>query len=804
MSQKESDNILNKADDKSMANSMDNTRNPLSQSNSAASPEEETKEEDIEQEEKLGPLQWDFPSEGEIPPSEDDEGDAPFELYTESEEISPFSLTSEPEGEIINESPKTDTENPYFSKDNKSELDKKEKDAKKQPEGFDMAMEGKPNEAENEDNKVEVTAFDMQGSTAPSAGSFVMDQWTLHITDDTANVPDPDLTLTENAPEELNVEGEGLEAARINQGIDYNESIESAIESLPETENEPILDTGLIGTQVDSIISPFKNRLLPDQELPTLRSTPGGIVPRLGDSVRLVTLENEIRNLESVVNDEMQISTESSEPSENEIRLEALRQQANQLLPEAIPEGEEERIILEDHGEPVRPELPEGLQANMGDVIARLLANPRGEAGRMLTHIRKTAFPHEALHGAFPNIGEEEIPGLTDLLRGELHDIAEEAGLSEEQLQQKISEQVQFIEEREQMSMEGLERNLITSQEALENIGADETSTISGLRECTDSHIQEQEDALEGNVNPEEIENQVKEIRKELNKGVGNQKAEYDRSKTRRHGQLDDSKRTYFDAYRAAALREQQSLEQNTNEEGSDSNRGSVEGIRVWREARIAEITSSTNNLKREATNTIGTYKTELDNAKASALERLEEWQTEKLGTQKSWWDRLIDAITDWANTATGQAEVWHQVNIQESQDALAGNIDFLETARQQLGDNVTAEGLEAIQGLSEEQRAILETYYGNASGDSIGAVAAGMRVRLREQHRSQIEARFMDFLLNDSSARRDWTRLNAIALTRNSSFNAISITNELNQAMNGGVTGIGTGLGPIVARFFA
>ena len=126
-------------------------------------------------------------------------------------------------------------------------------------------------------------------------------------------------------------------------------------------------------------------------------------------------------------------------PTADEEHAEAVRE-AVAASPEGAGEGHGEPITLVDTGAPPPPPLPAASKSDAAGAIAILVAGIDADARDMITHAQREAYPRGMLLEAFPTIGDEFLPELIGMLGSQYNEIARLAGISQEELDQKVVE----------------------------------------------------------------------------------------------------------------------------------------------------------------------------------------------------------------------------------------------------------------------------------------------------------------------------------------------------------------------------
>lgn len=630
--------------------------------------------------------------------------------------------------------------------------------------------------------------------SVPENGPTIED-WKGKVSGETEKVEADELKTPEEVNTEIETKGKGLVDERADVKDGYQGDLEEKLPESPELEEEPKAQEDGIRTEAEAIIQPYINKKLANQSMPALVATPSGIMPKLGDSMEIIAFEGEMKKLENEIagqSADKKLGVDLDELSANQEKLALMEEALNQVMPTV--DGKSVPTEIVDEGAPPKIPIPEDMQSDIGDVVANLLADVDGKATEIMDTVRKKAYPSGSLHTHFPDMGVEEIPGLANSLTNDLTAIAEEAGLSATELNAKIDEEKEALNKEEADAQADLETKSKEQEAALKTQSKEEKDKIDEVKKASDDKALEQMEAAQGENDPEVIKQKAASVREDISTTVGKQKVEYDEALKRRNSKLTDSQGEYINAYNMAAVREKNTLEEPEVKEGETPGPNlEVAKVENWKQEQIRKVKRDVLGLKAAAKTMVDGYKSDLVSAATRAKDRVNSWEETESGKQKSWWQKLIDSFKAFFQEAKAEAQAWQQVNAKESVESLTSNINILEQAKAQLGENVTAEKIDSLQGITEEQKVILKAYYGDGpeSGDSIAAVGKGLLSKITNEKSPEIIRRFTKELESQPSSK--WREMNSIAKSINPSFSAGKISGELYAAMKGGVTGWGT-----------
>ncbi|RYE76492.1 MAG: hypothetical protein EOO74_08350, partial [Myxococcales bacterium] len=165
------------------------------------------------------------------------------------------------------------------------------------------------------------------------------------------------------------------------------------------------------------------------------------------------------------------------------------------------------------------------------------------------------------------------------------------------------------------------------------------------------------------------------------------------------------------------------------------------------------------------------------------AKEVIRDWHAKQIGYERGFWDRLLGWILDWLDSAHDESKAWEAAVSAENKTSLDQNMLFLAEVRLRQGEELDAEALKKRQDLSEEQKAILVSYYGKDGKDPVQALAEGLAVRIAGQRRKPL----MEALEKEVLASPDLERVRVVVEAQRPQFSAdaLNIVGKLEQGVN-------------------
>ena len=615
--------------------------------------------------------------------------------------------------------------------------------------------------------------------------------WRSQVSGATSAIPEPSLSeATTQGTGQVQQQGGTLRTERQAARQTIPQQARRAVspppqpeQPLPPPEPDPV-------PEATRLVEEKSNRRLPDQTMPDLQQSPRGTLPQIGQRLEAPTAQLEAG--EDVVEVLERESTEQPTPEQSQ--TDELQQESTEM-PDTDRAGTGEGVTLTDRPPPPSQPLPPVAQSAIASVLAQLLANPEAEAEAILMAARKAAYPNEKLQQVYPDLGNDELTGLTESLTSELQTIAQEAGIANDELSTKIRERQQELEQQREQATDSIETTASEEETGLAEEGQTEQDAIAGAREALDENRERQLEAASGTADPSVIRAKKERLQRQINHRVGQQRVAYEQARQRREQQLDTAGSAQIQAYRVTSQADERAILAAAEGESPTPLRTNLEAaaIRTWAREREREIQHTVFTMKQQAQQWADGYRTDIQNAGDRANELIQAWADEQTGEQRSWWDRLLDLFRGWGEQAQAEAEAWETARAGETRDAILTDFAVLNQFSARAGDQVDLSSADALRGLSEEQQAVIRAYYstGPEARNPITAVAAGLRMRLSLQRRPQLIQRFETAL--ESKSDSEWENLDLLGKAQQGGFSADRLRNDLYQAMHGGITGWGT-----------
>ena len=537
--------------------------------------------------------------------------------------------------------------------------------------------------------------------------------WRSQVSADTNAVPQPELGEAAEGHARVRERGAGLREARAPARRRIPREARNAVSNPPEVEDPPPPPEPNPVPEATQRVADKSDRRLPEQSMPDLQASPRGTQPRSGDR----PMRDEAAGgggaggaRVTVTLRRVEAGEARAEQSPEQEQAEQLRQQRETRAPETEREGSSEGVTLTDEPPEPSPPLPEAAKSVITSVLARLLANPQAGAERILMDARKAAYNNEELNHVYPDIGNEQLAGLTESITSELRTVATEAGVAGNELDTAISARTQELEAQRQQAEGAINDATGDERDALTESGQEETDLVAGAREAVDLNTEQQMEAANGEGDPAVVRAKRDRLQRNIDRTVGQQRVAYTQAKDRRRSQIDRASRDQRLAYAAATQTDERAILAAHRAAAEEPEpvplavRLQMTAARGWGSARERELRRTVFQMKQQADTWAEDYRSEVSAAGDQARELIQAWADKRLGTERSWWQRLWARIRSWFTQAQAESEAWEVARAGDTRDAILGDFVMLNQYAGQHGDEVDLSSEGALQGL--ERRA--------------------------------------------------------------------------------------------------
>jgi hypothetical protein len=629
-------------------------------------------------------------------------------------------------------------------------------------------------------------------SPLPSADedpNAIVRQWQGGVHQAGSAVKIPELPASKDAPTKVKSGGAAVKSKQEKSRATVNKEAKDAIPPTPKVEPPPAPPANNPIPAQTKAIEANSDKRLPTQNLPPLVPSPKGTVPQLGmkpippQMFQLLTTPGAL--------DLAAIPNEKENPERQALKY-ALKEMTKEI-PAPDKDGKGQPVPLVDKGpEPIKP-LPPGLKTPVGQVVARLLAAPDEAAKEVLGMIRKDAYPRAVLESEYPDAGQQHLPNLQRDIVIELRLVAEAAGLTGKELDGLIADRQKELE-AEKLKVQGQLTTATTdATQQMKDEGQATLDAIAAAKKNNEAEILRRQESASGGNDPTVIEARKKLTVDWVRERVTVQTTNYQEAGEKRVGELSSGQKQQEDAYTYVAQRDEYALlnpkaptpaRDPADQKRERALQDEAAAIRAWATERKESVKTEVRRLKKTANDTTKGYRDAIEGLGTIAILAAETWASERINAGKSWWDRFIAQLTGWSNAAQQGNLTWEVRRTRQTRDGIVQDLMAANQVQAMIAEGATKEQLLASEGLTAEQKAIIEAHFasgGKATPLDLAAVA--LRLRMANTHRSRVMPTFETELIGKPNS--DWKKIDKIVRAITPGFDADKIATEVHAAMD-------------------
>ncbi|RKH35814.1 hypothetical protein D7Y13_06780 [Corallococcus praedator] len=620
----------------------------------------------------------------------------------------------------------------------------------------------------------------------PSADEGALAAWKGRIASTTEKVPQPQLPPAPRYTfkvQQAAVDPNAVRAARLKQLEDEGKK---AITPAKQPKDLPAIPDDPTG-KASSLVDAKCDRKLEVREatLPDLQKSPLGHVPEIGaqlirDDGGHLLIKGPLGDLVYKPGGPKPTDPEKLKDwtlLEKKITDAAEKQKKAKVAPKEPAKG----VTVIEEAAPAPINVPDFARVDIGDVLARLLAAPDRYADASVQKAREAYVPG----GLDTSWGVGLIAAERPLFAAELQRIADAAQIKKEDLDAKVEARRKTLVDSHEATTATLSKAHEEAKQSLEESGKTFNDSLARVRASLDAQAEAKAAAIKGGVDLTEARRKRDALLAAVDTKVDSWVVRYDQNGKRFKEAFVKAASDQMRAYELAALQDEWQLKKDAGEDPAKLKAATelYRPTKKWLDDRRKEIGAVVSKAKRDIDQSVERYQDELRRAGKEAKEVIRDWHAKQIGYERGFWDRLLGWIIDWLDSAHDESKAWEAAVSAENKTSLDKNMLFLAEVRLRQGEELDAEALKKRQDLSEEQKAILVTYYGKGGKDAVQALAEGLAVRIAGQRRKPL----MEALEKEILAATDLDRVRTVVEAQKPQFSsdALNIVGKVEQGVN-------------------
>jgi hypothetical protein len=435
-------------------------------------------------------------------------------------------------------------------------------------------------------------------------------------------------------------------------------------------------------------------------------------------------------------------------------------------------------------------DIPENKKVDIGVVVAQLIVDEGKHAKRIVDDARNAAY-NGALKKAWPEMGVEFEKTEVVTVDTELRNLADAAGWGKEALDKKIAERRKELAE----SKKEVEADLTASNEAARKSQAEArsrfVSSVNAVRDSLEKSAQNRMAQVKGGVEPQKIRKERDDLVAGVDRKAGTWLVNYQDAAKRFKESLDSEAEKQIRAYKTAAQEDENQINQEaTKRAGGDPEKLKTETVaarheyrqtKYWLDEQSAAVRLFVEKAKVKVDEQATRYGSDLNDAAKQGRDQIRDWAADRLGQERSWFQKLLDWIADWLNQANVEAEAWAAKRAADNKQAAEKDNQFLDAELAKLSQLSKKEAEDEVAKLDDEQFAIIKAYF-ESGGDRVAAVAAGVIAHISAARRPEITKQFEAEVLKST----DLEKVTAVGKAQTPSFDPVIRSDGLRKAFAG------------------
>ncbi|AFE05142.1 hypothetical protein COCOR_03294 [Corallococcus coralloides DSM 2259] len=607
-----------------------------------------------------------------------------------------------------------------------------------------------------------VTAGPIPSAPATGTDADPVAAWKGRIASSTARVPEPQLPPAPRYTFKITqaaVDPNAVRAARLKQLEDEGKK---AITPAKQPKDLPAIPDDPTGKASSLVDAKCERKLeVKEARLPDLQKSPLGHVPEIG--AQLMRDDGGHTLIKGPLGD-IVYKPGGPKPTDPEklkdwtrlqkkITAAADKQKKAKVQPKEPAKG----ITVVEQAAPAPINVPDFARVDIGDVLARLLAAPDKYADASVQKAREAYVPG----GLDASWGTALIAAERPIFAAELQRVADAAQIKKEDLDAKVEARRKQLVDSHAATTGSLSKAHEEAKKSLEEGGKSFADSLSRMRASLDAQSEAKAAAIKGGVDLTEARRKRDALIAAVDTKVSNWVVRYDQNGKRFKEAFAKAATDQMHAYELAALQDEWELKKDAGDDPVKL-KAATEAYRPtkkWLDDRRKEIGAVVTKAKRDIDQSVERYQQELRDAGKEAREVIHDWHAKQIGYERGFWDRLLGWIIDWLEAAHDESRAWEAARAAENKTSLDQNMLFLAEVRLRQGEELDAEAIKGNHALSEEQKAILLSYYGKGGKDAVQALAEGLAVRISGQRRKPL----MEALEKELLASTDLERLKVV-----------------------------------------
>lgn len=571
----------------------------------------------------------------------------------------------------------------------------------------------------------------------------------------------------------------------------------------------------------DQAIAAASDKKLPDQELPLLKQPPKEVFENATAPVMDVALGEDLGSSIALPEPPKSDVPGGKEPADAKARKKL--KEAKEKEPEPKQGMPGQKMVLKDTAPPITPRPERGTKGQSKETFRLVLGEmlrkpgPDGEATAITDEARDEAYPGKAVSREYLTMGAEWKDPIKAELEAQVKAIADMAGITQAEMAGAVADRQAQLDAMEKGEKAKIDTAGKDAKEDTKKGGEDAAADIWGARLAQDEDTIKKLIAANGESDPQVIQMRRDMGVRDLTRRAARQDVNYEKAGDRRTRALDAAHAKMQNAYKKAGQGDEKKvydeikkteLAARKPEKGKKADKAAIEktdqeasaiadagakartkALWEWVRVEVEALKTRFGELKDAVVKTTKSYRDGITSALDRAKTLLDNWADERLEAQESWWESLVREFRQWAKDAQSDSAAWEEARNEQLRDAVAGDLQLIADLEGAMRQRVDMKAFIQERGLDAAQFKVVQKFFkpvgpeGKQQFDSIGAVAEGMRARVRTNRKPGMIERFKQEVLSRPNS--EWDKLGFIGNAERPPFSVSDLASKLFHAMD-------------------
>jgi hypothetical protein len=397
-------------------------------------------------------------------------------------------------------------------------------------------------------------------------------------------------------------------------------------------------------------------------------------------------------------------------------------------------------VAVAKHQPAAQGEAPELPKIDIGSVVASLIVDEKKYADEIVGQAYKQAFgsADEGLKGTFGKDIQTEELGIVD---GELRRVAEAAGIEKDALEKKVESQRKNLDSQAATQSSAQTTTTAEARDKLDKSSKDYIAMVDQARDWQEQAALERRNAATGNADEKKIRADRERLLEGVNQKLGTANFNFESARKSIKDALSAAAGRQIRAYEVAAGEDEAQLlkDAGEDEEKKKAARVAYRPTAYWLVEQRSAVAKALELKQVAVDEQADALIASVKHYAFEAREAIRDYAAKRLGYERGFFQILFDYFSDYVHQSKIESEAWARKRADENKTAVANDAAFLDREVEKLRAMTVEERQKELLLLDNEQATIIVTFLKSEGKDRVGAVAAGLMLRISNQQRPEL-----------------------------------------------------------------